>query len=29
MRGIYQGYSEKMEAGNFFKQNRKNEKFLV
>src|SRR6056300_798865 len=22
MRGIYQGYSEKMEAGNFFKQNR-------
>ena len=23
MRGIYQGYSEKMEAGNFFKQNRK------
>ena len=23
MRGIYQGYSEKMETGNFFKQNRK------
>ena len=23
MRGIYQRYSEKMEAGNFFKQNRK------
>ena len=29
MRGIYRGYSKEMETRNFFKQNRKNEKFVV